>query len=279
MFAQKCGLDSSLIVRYEYGRVALRYEHAWRFLRQYLINPFWLANGQGARWSRAASLAPDPDSAGIDKNALFSEVFDRDLVNLKVVDQGVFSPAPTLTPDEMRARAEWWFQNKLEAWMVRLPDKEVARFVSQLEAEGQNLFKTFPEDEAARIAERKVEFERWLNPALRLKLYGSPEKRGAKVNVPIGENVNIASNEQVRLTSDSGVASVASEMLAPVNLQKLVHRVRQQMKKRGIAQNALAKELGVTRQAISLWFTKGGLPSGEVALRLHAWLESRESPK
>jgi DNA-binding phage protein len=63
---------------------------------------------------------------------------------------------------------------------------------------------------------------------------------------------------------------------SPSRWQKLLVRVRRLVDAPG-AKAGLARELGVTRQAVNKWLTEEGAPSAEITLRLLEWVEAAEA--
>jgi DNA-binding XRE family transcriptional regulator len=105
------------------------------------------------------------------------------------------------------------------------------------------------------------EFRRLHPEALRWGLLPEDEREPAKAPTP-----KPASVQGPELTA------AAKAPMRPAEVKALVRRLKALLKTHRISQNAAAKQLGVTRQAVNLWFVKGQLPSGEVALRVEAWL-------
>jgi transcriptional regulator with XRE-family HTH domain len=62
------------------------------------------------------------------------------------------------------------------------------------------------------------------------------------------------------------------------HLSELIDRARGLITKRG-ARSKLAKHLGVSRQAVSEWFTGKSYPGAETTLRLLKWVEQQERQK
>lgn len=169
-FAQKAGIDSSILVRYEHGRVPLKYLHAWRFIRTFLLSPAWLATGDNGKWTRSAQFTPGPELLQMPDGTLFSEAYDR-ILSKPATAAG--KQTATLTPAELRARYEWAFQHWVRDRLIELPDAAIPGFVEQLKAAGNSLLKKHPKDTAAVIAKRKAEYEAELDTDTRLRLQGT----------------------------------------------------------------------------------------------------------
>ncbi|PWU11891.1 MAG: hypothetical protein C5B50_22445 [Verrucomicrobia bacterium] len=171
-FAQKAGIDSSILVRYEHGRVPLKYVHAWRLIRTFFINPAWLATGEGGRWTRGAQYAPGPELLESAEGELFSEVYDRALSGAPWKDRAQ-KQAEELSPSELRARYEWAFQVWVRDRMIELPDKFVPEFTERLKEAGSGLLKKYGKDSPAAVAKRKGEYQADLQTDVRLRLQGT----------------------------------------------------------------------------------------------------------
>src|SRR5689334_10600907 len=74
-FATTAGIDSSALGSIEHARAPLRYEMAWRLVNAHMINPTWLATGDGYPASREG--LPVPEAANVDGTRLYSAVIDE----------------------------------------------------------------------------------------------------------------------------------------------------------------------------------------------------------
>ena len=171
-FAQKAGIDSSVLVRYEHGRVPLKYVHAWRLMRTFLINPVYLMTGAGGYWTRAAQISPGPEVLKCPEAALFSEVYEKAFADGAWIKKSE-SRQNHLTPAELRARYEWGFQHWIRTSLIELPDKFVPEFSKQLQAAGEAMLKKFPSDPPEVVKERAANYQSDLDTDVRLRLQGT----------------------------------------------------------------------------------------------------------
>lgn len=171
-FAQKAGIDSSVIVRYEHRRVPLKYIHAWRLMRTFFISAAWLATGDNGKWSRGSAIVPGPELIRVREDELFSEVYDKILSQPSHSNRAHKLPHE-LGPSELRARHEWSLQIWIRDRLIELPDSLVPDFIERIKQSGKVLLKQYPKDSAEEIESRKARYREDLDPEVRLRLLGT----------------------------------------------------------------------------------------------------------
>jgi hypothetical protein len=150
----------------------LKYVHAWRLIRTFLISPAWLASGENGKWTRAAQFTPTPELLQSPVGALFSGVFDQTLSRRPQTWPGS-PPVKALSAAELRARYEWALMVWMRDHLIELPDKAVPEFVEKLKAAGISLMKKYPKDPAAVVEKRNADYNAEMDTAVRLRLKGS----------------------------------------------------------------------------------------------------------
>ena len=296
--SRRLGVPRTTFVNYEVGKAPLWCEIGLRFCREFLVSEEWLATGNFSAMEaesvargliqpgdslnkelrdiflrQTVDLHSDPVSRMVPPGALFSEAYDTILAlrYRALVAEYYYWPRIVLSDHEGPEIQDRLIEALLAKWRVLLPNESVRlerdpewaqRALTRCVVEAMQAyffgFLTCPRGDAYNWAKAVAEH------------FNALAVGGA--DAVLSSSVNSAGS-QARLTSGVQAGSGSAEMLAPKNLNELIRRVRRTLKDQGIPQNRLAKDLGVTRQAVNLWFTQGGLPSGEVALRLAEWLE------
>ena len=273
VFAQKVGLDSSIIVRYEHARVALKYAHAWRLIRSYYISPEWLATGKGGKWDRVAGITPSPESLNLSGNVLFSKVFDRYLATeIASIKEGQTATIETPNADEMRVRHEYGFNKQLRDWLTEIPQDQMHSFVEMLRKAGISIFSETPKENPHVISQRKERLMEDLNMDVKIRLYGYsgwvPEKNDAG---------SILGDKDC-LTVSSEFRNTLPDMKLARTMKQLLEDVRRLAKPAGMKAQ-LAKYLEVPQARVSEWLGDKYEPSGEITLKLLQWVEQQERQK
>jgi hypothetical protein len=172
-FAQKAGVDSSVLVRYEHCRAPLKFIHAWRFMRTFLINPGWLFLGEGGWVTRASQEAPSPEVIESPEEELFSAVFERVFSSKATVPKRPSVSERQLTASELRARYEWSLQLWIRDKLIELPDAHVPEFTKRLKQAGDALLKKYPHDRPAVVSLRKAKYREELDTDVWLRIRGT----------------------------------------------------------------------------------------------------------
>jgi len=172
-FAQKAGVDSSVLVRYEHRRATLKFIHAWKFMRTFLINPGWLFSGEGGWWTRASREAPGPEIIESPEGELFSAVFERVFSKKATAPKKPSASERQLTASELRARYEWSLQHWIRDKLIELPDASVPEFTERLKEAGNALLKKYPKDPPAVVSQRKAKYREELDTDVWLRIRGT----------------------------------------------------------------------------------------------------------
>ena len=172
-FAQKAGVDSSVLIRYEHCRAPVKFIHAWRFMRTFLINPGWLFSGEGGWWTRASQEAPSPEVIESPEGELFSAVFERVFSRKATAPKRPSASERQLTASELRAPYEWSLQLWIKDKLIELPDDHVPEFSERLKEAGNALLKKYPQDRPSVVSQRKAKYHEDLNTDVWLRIRGT----------------------------------------------------------------------------------------------------------
>jgi transcriptional regulator with XRE-family HTH domain len=263
-FSHLVGLTRNQLSGVEYSHYPLRYQTAWKIREELGLSLNWLASGRGL--PNDFDLDPWPIPSSVQKKAaLLSEIAD----GLRFQDLN--SPAH-------KEREKMWFENQkgkrqkppnrsvllsvlkdnLVEWMARVPDERTEDFATEIINCGQNYADRFCKDSSLKISVRA-----------RALIWGEMRddirKRLPKVE-------SLANKKQDVLDNESGKREDAFVKAKIKSLPELLKAVSNRVSERG-KKTALARELGVSRQAVDQWLSGDAKPSAELTFKLLNWVE------
>lgn len=256
--ARLAGIDSSLLVRIEHCRTALKYGAARDLANALDIDPCWLATGKGHE--RSLRQLPQEPCSGIAESVSFSEAFDQFLAikfppyDLDGYDHYVDKAvAIDSTPDPRgRLVAERELFYRIQSVLDGVSDENFNRILNRLSQLAFDSWTPDSIDSQERIPWRIKEMTR-------LRKLGLPRQ------VSTGEAKTID-------TLPGEAYDSATEMK---NLwQPWKNRLKKVCAPDG-AKARCARELQVSRQLVSKWLEKTE-PTADFALRLIGWIEKEE---
>ena len=173
-FAQRLGIDATMLASLEHARAPLRYYIAFNLFKHYPLNPHWLATGKGDRDSWF--LIPNPDElSGCPIRAPYSNVYDQYLQNT-ILAEGISVNAIFCEPSsgELTARASDpdyrievemnYIKRYVKDWFAKVSDEDFEKFVKMLIEDGARVFQYCKQDRMA-TSMRRAEKMNKLGPA------------------------------------------------------------------------------------------------------------------
>jgi len=254
LFAKAAGLDSSIIVRLELGRMPLRFGVARAICNAHSINPEWLATGEGN--PQYAFKTPITKEIKGNDNAVFSDIFESHILPTL--------PPPREHPMDSFARSmmvEFWsdavgqaFDHVSRGDLIKL-DRQISAVLLNVTgiAPDHPDIKPFREHLAAIAAECEERQSNTVN-------YKHSKNRPDHV---LKEPLDKA----LQLHDTAGVSEITS-------LPELIELLHKFTAARG-QKAKLAAKLGVKRQAVDQWLSKNAKPSAEKVFALLEWVKDQ----
>jgi DNA-binding phage protein len=244
--ARVLGISRERLASYEYGRAPLRYGVADDFCLTCSVNQRWLAEGRPPSSYRVPIA--EKLSNTIPRDMLFSEAFDRFLRN--PIDHHLKEVAKAVGWREQDLDASVGMHFVLHAGET--PASNAARLMTTI---FEPLMDRLPED---------------LYPQLFRTIYKAVK------SFTLEHELELLPEKQEKVVDDNTTTGSLHAAVNPLShWGQLLRQLRAATSARG-EQAALARHLGLTRQAVSKWFSSTGEPSAEVALKALAWLQDKE---
>lgn len=262
--AAELGITQNQLAGIEYGRVPLRYRVGDQICDLADLNQRWLATGEPTRY-RYFKVFPE-SAAIIDGNALFSFAYDR---HLRADIEGFWRVATKRLgrpPEDGDFEASDWL---LEGCVIgepkgRVIERDLVRFLMMefrrlpFDLQTKLVGNIAAELESFRKSHR-AEIEKHLQdcqhiPALADSIFSSNQPSYRKAGLDIESEPDKSSPVKHRKSM----------------LERSVEVLCRLTSKRG-AKAALAREMGVTRQAVDQWLSGKTAPSADLMLRLLEW--------
>jgi DNA-binding phage protein len=241
------------------------------------INPVWLATGQDIKYWR--SVLPPAEELGVNPKALFSKVYDQHL-HAQLLPKTTSGPP---TPKDFRGHIEMIGQDI--ALMLAGPKPTPEALGAALLEVLQN---PLPVSSITIGAARNL--ADWLYRIMPAKadIQSAQFRRPSLSSVLApGKLLNAHYQQVLKLAAEQGLIdkgkicqsvldiSAALPHITGVqnkirNLKDLNARLKKVTAPRG-AKAALAREFGVTRQAVDQWLSGESNPSADIAIRLQHW--------
>lgn len=252
-FASLFGISRNQAAGIEYGLAPVKYSLARDFSYIFHINPVWLAMGHEPQ--RGNIFLPSLTALKEADNSLFSGVFDRHLWPL-------FEKAALASTFKMRVRyqrAEVWAA-AVKLWFAHfVPDDHLEILETELDQFWKDFYARIPHDNELTRSVRDYQ----------LKAYRSQN----------GERRAIGREKHLKVSLDIPVASGENAgVLKITTLSELISTIKRFTKERGM-KAALAKECGVTRQAVDQWISESAKPSAEAVFSALEWVQRRSKHK
>jgi transcriptional regulator with XRE-family HTH domain len=267
-FAILSGLNARAYAGFEYERNQLNYHAAWKIFSFFkVLNPLWLADGNGPILEARDFEFPTSKSLGIGKRALFSDVFARlarnDFLKARVLRMsGQYLPVRIFFFDSTalgRLNNKERFGDLVSGWLAELPAEKVEPFLDELFLRGAQIFARYPRESDAGSAESLKEAMMEIENRRR----STGDDGSAKKDLTDG-------------SLKSKTSGVKSE------LEKLIARVKRLASKPG-AKSALARFLDVAPARVTEWLNDDPAmrkePGGHYTLALLKWVEQQERQK
>jgi transcriptional regulator with XRE-family HTH domain len=255
-FAVKIGFGSERIASYESGRAPLPYAVFFAISKNYFINPFWLATGDGDdMWHLPLPSARD---LNVPDNAVFIEVFSNHLSRL--FDIGNADPKSEIVLRYQRTKTAAML---IEQNFVDVPDGMVRDFEYDLDNFVQEWFSKHPEKDPIRKLQRRL----WY------KTFSQKLEQRIAAETKSGQN-----QSKERLDKKTGLSDKVCLKKKIRSLPDLMAALREHTKLRG-QKATLARELNVSRQAIDQWLSGNAKPSAEITFKLLNRVEQQERQK
>ena len=249
-FARKIGITKDQLINIEYGRTPLRYSVFLAISKNCCINPVWLARGEGNDLLNFDFPAPDLTELKVPERALFSDVFLNHLA--PIFNSGDADPMAEILLRYQRAKTA---QKLIELNFVDVPDGLVHEFEFDLDNFVQGWFSRHEDEGETRKAQRHLWYRRLAD---NIQARVAAEKEAEK-------------NSQEILDEGTLPADTAAVKTKIRSLPDLVKALRERTKMRG-QKAALARKLGVSRQAVDQWLRGSAKPSAETTLALLNWV-------
>ena len=271
VFAEKAGLDASLLRSYECARSQLNYVAAYKVIRAFGINPEWLATGNGLLWLPVP--IPSPNELKVGARAVFSKTYDKYVSNSVAAATNEWKSRPPPEPIPIRINAadprdRLMAEAKMTDWIKRLifclPDERLQPFLNFIYLEGTKLYRTWPADTTEEFEQRMAAMDRvraQIEATKNFPAYEQSVEAGGK-SAP-----NISKLPLYIVAPLSHTVGVQNEIR---DLKGLIARLKKVTAPRG-AKAALAREFKVTRQAVNQWLSGESNPSADIAIRLQYW--------
>ena len=273
-FANRAGLDATLLASYELGRARLNYVAAWKILTAFKLNPEYLAI-EGGRYFPPLPVVPSPEEVGAGPRTPFSHVYAKHLAN-KVAD-AVAEWTSKVPPEPLRIRvpdASPRGRLMIEAQMIRwlkrcilcVPDAHLEKLINEIYGRGTKKLRSFPEEPAD-------PWEQRLNAMEQLRA----ETEGRRPP-PVSPQSQAEHPEEIRKDMLTIITPQSDTRNMQSNLRALIKRLRRATEAHGKKAD-LAASLHVPMQRVSEWLSKSKpkRPGGETTLRLLNWVQQEEA--
>ena len=249
----------------------LRYSLAVQMLPWLNMSPLWLATGQGER--HPFNYLPSSEDLGIGANALFSEVFDTHLAlgfAPKYASPIMQTMVDLKSPDKssLRESLRDLVADSIAPWLDEIPDESLDAFVTAVLKLGKEALRGFKKDRWEKVLQRrrnrrivrqhKAKWAAEAQEAATARL--EKREKECKEGLDTLPHIHHIANVKIRIRS----------------LRELVHRLKQITSAPG-AKAALARKLGVSRQAVGQWLSGESNPTAEATLQLLNWVEEAEA--
>lgn len=270
-FARLVSMDSSLLRSYESGYSQLNYRAARRILMRFpILNPEWLATGRDQPAGGLKVSLPDENQFG--PRTPFSLVYDlhihRALLGARsgfLMEPGKFPTGLKFDPNANgRVCAISGLGFILQQCLEYLPDEAMDNFVGSVVNCCNDICKSYPDQDLGFVRKRAAQMAALLiqNTVMLKSFENWPVKEAEKKCIKV-------------IDTGKGMTEYSAPMKPYNPLQELLERVRKATKTPG-AKSQLARDLGVTRQAVNRWIHDNNKPSAETALHLLAWVKALE---
>lgn len=249
--ASALGISRTRLASYEYGRAPLRYGFADEFCRLFGVNQRWLAEGKHPL-TYYVRIDPSLDEK-LNHRALFSDVYARSIKaglerHLCEVAQRAGIKEEDITGTDWQDISTIANPVGFEVQTLLLSNLQliISDGVAKLP---KKLYAPFYRCVCSGVAR----FLRDHDSELKKLIYFANEKE----------------SDSLRSMPSTEIKSLWKELLR--RLEKLTGE-------RG-SRSRLANDVGLTRQAVSKWFSGKGEPSAEIALKAAAWADREESKR
>ncbi|MBI3418120.1 MAG: hypothetical protein HY043_22760 [Verrucomicrobia bacterium] len=286
-FAIKLGVDSSYLSNLEHARAPVRCDLVRALGVTFNLCQRWLAEGKDPQLLYVP--VDDYEYLQIPKRAVFSKIYDSLLkphIEFEIAAILKARSEENSRTSAMMKRAQNQptvieFGTKLESpggWKVVTNDEMTSTFLTRIRDFAWKIASEIPSAELERYADafeaaaQEIGASGKLTQAPTIEMAESEKsKPGAAVR---RKTLSVVNNQ---LTIKSSIDNESSDMNKTTSLiDTLRERLRRVTTARG-AKAALAKEFGVSRQAVSGWLSGVNKPEGETALHLLAWVTAEEA--
>jgi DNA-binding transcriptional regulator YiaG len=260
-FCSLAGLNLRAYASYEYRRSQLNYVAARQILSVFhVLNPIWLATGEGKMLEGRVFQYPEPEHVGAGKRTAFSKVFETSLKMpllaapkshlVKPVDGlRLFTVEPTV---EGRLFCKERLGDLVSNWLAERTDSDVENFMNQLLMKSAQVASRFPRD-----ADKS---------AIRRRLDGVREIESRRRFGHAGKDM---------LTDTASAAKPKAVKSQPMSLKNLLANANRLTSEPG-KKTELANFLNAPLESVSRWLSGKREPGGETTLRLLRWVEHQE---
>lgn len=269
-FAQ---IDESALARVEWYRAPLRYATAIELLCYFDLNPIWLFNGQGPQ--SPYIRVPLPETLGVRNTASFSDVF-RDFLASHIMQgaeserasPGIPKHKPGFDPESARRRARMITDIflDLEKAVVSIPEDKEREFKKAVLTLIWAKVSDCPKPDWKTVLERSAG----------LALLKERRATGSFVTLTRDEDRILYGAGKLLVDTKPSSDSFHAMKALPKTWIQLRDLVLKRTEESG-AKAQLARDVGVSRQAVNKWLNQGVEPSAETTLRLLAWVTAREA--
>ncbi len=276
-FANKAGIDATLLASYEHARARLNYTAAWRIIKAFQINPQWLATRQGRIWLPVP--IPSPKDLNVGARTPFSEIYAKHLVNLVRDETANWKSKPPPEPTRLRVNAadpreRLMAEAKMVNWIKRLilclPDKSLEAFLNSIYLPGTRRARSYQPDSDETFEKRVEAMDR---------ARAQMESHKNLADGQLGDVGTAESGQENELTEPES-REILSANVKP-QLPSLLDRLNRATKGSG-KMSALADFLSnATRKrvplaSVSRWLSSNREPGGEITLLMRHWVEQQE---
>jgi|GEM_PF-2833088 len=269
-FARRIGITRNQLSGIEYAQNPLQYRVAWRVREVFGLSISWLVNGKAP--PNEADLDPWPELSSLPKsNILLSKIAaslvwaDPQSTERRIAEKKWFDYHRKLPPYKTsRSICAAVLKGNLSGWLAALPDDKVDDFGAIL-----------CEYAESALTELGVAPETALQYRHLAIIQGQMRGRIQKDSHSAENKTQSTLDKRAVLSDDVGVKTKDSR---PKNLPGLLERIRVKTSERG-QKTALAKALGVSRQAVDQWLSSDAKPSADLTFKLLNWVEQQERQK
>ena len=143
-------------------------------------------------------------------------------------------------------------------WLEIVPDSKLNDFISAITDFAETTLKGYPKDDPDTLAARRSQMRAF------------ETRRDSKLS----ERVKTSSS--ILVDKAASPDSLHAMKALPKTWVQLRDNILKRTKESG-AKAQLARDVGVSRQAVNKWLNQGVEPSAEITLRLLAWVTAREA--